>query len=108
MKINLTKDIKISSKIKFPSNLDCILKLKQKTMLETTDGEKKQKLKFDDSEYFLDDLPKEAKQLVMGLRTADAQTKMYEDTLKLIAVGKNKMVQDLKMMLDKIEQNQNA
>ena len=68
----------------------------------------KQKLKFDNSEYFLDDLPKEAKQLVMGLRTADAQTKMYEDTLKLIAVGKNKMVEDLKMILDKIETIQNA
>ena len=44
----------------------------------------------------------------MGLRTADAQTKMYEDTLKLIALGKNKMVQDLKMILDKIEPIQNA
>ena len=27
-------------------------------MEETTDGGNKQKLKFDDSEYFLDDLPK--------------------------------------------------
>ena len=106
MKINLTKDIKISSKIQFPINLICILK--EKTMEETTDGVNKQKLKFDDSEYFLDDLPEEAKQLVMGLRTADAQTKMYEDTLKLIALGKNKMVQDLKMILDKIEPTQNA
>ena len=44
----------------------------------------------------------------MGLRTADAQKKMYEDTLKLIALGKNKMVQDLKMILDKIEPIQNA
>ena len=77
-------------------------------MEETTDAAKKQKLKFDDSEYFLDDLPEEAKQLVIGLRTADAQTKMYEDTLKLIALGKNKMVQDLKMILDKIEPIQNA
>ena len=77
-------------------------------MEETTDGANKQKLKFDDSEYFINDLPKEAKQLVMGLRTADAQTKMYEDTLKLIAVGKNKMAEDLKMILDKIEPIQNA
>ena len=77
-------------------------------MEETTNGANKKKLKFNDSEYFLDDLPKEANQLVMGLRTADAQTKMYEDTLKLIAVGKNKMVQDLKMILDKIEPIQNA
>ena len=72
-------------------------------MEEKIDETKKQKLKFDDSEYFLDDLPKEARQLVIGLRTADAQTKMYEDTLKLIALGKNKMVQDLKIILDKIE-----
>ena len=67
------------------------------------ENKSKQKLKFDNSEYFLDDLPKEAKQLVIGLRTADAQTKMYEDTLKLIALGKSKMVEDLKKILDKIE-----
>ena len=72
-------------------------------MEEQIDSKNQQKLKFDNSEYLLDDLPKEAKQLVMGLRTADAQTKMYEDTLKLIAVGKNKMITDLKMILDKIE-----
>ena len=77
-------------------------------MEQKLDETNKQKLKFDDSEYFLDDLPKEAKQLVIGLRTADAQTKMYEDTLKLIALGKNKMVQDLKMILEKIEPIQNA
>ena len=72
-------------------------------MDEKIEKKSKQKLKFDDSEYFLDDLPKEAKQLVIGLRTADAQTKMYEDTLKLIALGKNKMVEDLKIILDKID-----
>ena len=77
-------------------------------MEEKIDDKSKQKLKFDDSEYLLDDLPKEAKQLIMGLRTADAQTKMYEDTLKLIAVGKNKMAEDLKMILDKIEPIKNA
>ena len=72
-------------------------------MEEKIEKKSKQKLKFDESEYFLDDLPKEAKQLVIGLRTADAQTKMYEDTLKLIALGKNKMVEDLKIILDKID-----
>ena len=72
-------------------------------MEEQIDTKNQQKLKFDNSEYLIDDLPKEAKQLVMVLRTADAQTKMYEDTLKLIAVGKNKMITDLKMILDKIE-----
>ncbi len=77
-------------------------------MEETTNGSNKKRLKFNDSEYFLDDLPKEANQLVMGLRTADAQIKMYEDTLKLIAVGKNKMIKDLEMILDKIEPIKNV
>ena len=77
-------------------------------MEEKIDVKNKQKLKFDNSEYFLDDLPEEAKQLVMGLRTADAQTKMYEDTLKLIAVGKNKMIEDLKSFLDKVQPIENA
>ena len=77
-------------------------------MEEKIDVKNKQKLKFDNSEYFLDDLPEEAKQLVMGLRTADAQTKMYEDTLKLIAVGKNKMIEDLKIILDKVQPIENA
>ena len=44
----------------------------------------------------------------MGLRTEDAQTKMHEDTLKLIALGKNKIVQDLKMILDKIKPIENT
>tara|TARA_B100000212_G_scaffold278509_1_gene218173 strand:- start:130 stop:363 length:234 start_codon:yes stop_codon:yes gene_type:complete len=77
-------------------------------MEETTNGANKKRLKFNDSEYFLDDLPKEANQLVMGLRTADAQIKIYEDTLKLIAVGKNKMIKDLEMILDKIEPIKNV
>ena len=77
-------------------------------MEEKVSEKNKQKLKFDNSEYFLEDLPKEAKQLVMGLRTADAQTKMYEDTLKLIALGKNKMVEQLKVILDKIQPIENA
>ena len=77
-------------------------------MEEKIEGNNKQKVKFDNFEYFFDDLPKEAKQLVMGLRTADAQTKMYEDTLKLIAVGKNKMVEDLKKILDNVEPIKNV
>tara|TARA_Y100000991_G_C21820606_1_gene283705 strand:+ start:88 stop:321 length:234 start_codon:yes stop_codon:yes gene_type:complete len=77
-------------------------------MEEKIDGNNKQKLKFDNSEYFLDDLPEEAKQLVIGLRTADTQTKMYEDTLKLIAVGKSKMIEDLKIILDKVQPIENA
>ena len=70
---------------------------------KNNDEKNKRKLKINDSEYLFDNLPLEAKKLIMGLKTADAQTKRYEDTLKLIAVGKNKMIKDLKMILDKIK-----
>ena len=66
------------------------------------------KLKFDDSEYLVDNLPDEAKQLINGLRTADAQIRMYEDTLKLISISKRKMIDDLKKFLDDIEPIQNG
>ena len=72
--------------------------------MENAIPEKNQKkLKFDDSEYFVDSLPDEAKQLITGLRTADSQTKLYEDTLKLIAISKRKMVEDLKKILENID-----
>ena len=38
-------------------NLACIFNLKRKILEETKSGLNKQKLKFDDSEFFLDDLP---------------------------------------------------
>ena len=71
--------------------------------MENVSEQSQRKLKFDDSEYLFDSLPDEAKQLITGLRTADAQIKMYEDTLKLIAISKKKMVEDLKKILTNIE-----
>ena len=61
------------------------------------------KIKIGDSEYLYDSLPEEAKKLVAGLRTADTQLRMHEDTLKLIAIGKSKMIEDLKEILEPIE-----
>ena len=77
--------------------------------MENANTESNQKkLKFDDSEYLVDNLPDEAKQLITGLRTADAQIRMYEDTLKLISISKRKMIDDLKKILDDIEPIQNG
>ena len=72
-------------------------------MEEQKQEKNQRKLKFDDSEYLFENLPDEAKQIVMGLRTVDAQTKMYEDTLKLITFSKKKMIEDLKIILDKVQ-----
>ena len=61
------------------------------------------KLKIDDKEYLIESLPDEAKQIIAGLRTSDVQTNMFQDTLKLIAISKTKMVEDLKIILKDIE-----
>ena len=61
------------------------------------------KIKLGDSEYSYDSLPDEAKKLVSGLRTADTQLRMHEDTLRLISIGKAKMIEDLKKILEPIE-----
>ena len=60
-------------------------------------------LNIDNSEYYIDSMPEEGKALVNGLRTADLQIKMYEDTLKMINIGKMKMLEDLKKIVENIE-----
>jgi len=60
-------------------------------------------LNIDDAEYYIDSLPDEGKGLVNGLRTADVQIKMYEDTLRLINIGKMKLLEDLKKIVKNIE-----
>ena len=65
--------------------------------------ETRRKLKFEGSEYYLDSLPDEVNQLLSGINAADLQTKMYKDTLKLISVGKSKLVEELKKSLENID-----
>ena len=61
------------------------------------------KLKFDDIEYNFDDLPKEAKNLINGLKTVDLQLKMYSDTINLLNISKNSMLQEMKTILKDIQ-----
>ena len=61
------------------------------------------KLKFDDNEYNFDDLPENAKSLLNGLQTVDLQLKMYGDTIKLLNVSKNSMLNDMKNILKDIQ-----
>ena len=61
------------------------------------------KIKIEGIEYLMDSLPEKAKQLIAGLRTSDIQTNMYQDTLRLIAISKSKMVDDLKAILKDVK-----
>ena len=66
-------------------------------------NKKRPVLNIDNEEYYIDSLPNEGKGLVNGLRTADMQLKMYEDTLKMINISKMKMLEDLKKIVKNIE-----
>ena len=61
------------------------------------------KLKFDDNEYNFDDLPDNAKSLLNGLQKVDLQLKMYGDTINLLKVSKNSMLNDMKNILKDIQ-----
>ena len=61
------------------------------------------KLKFDNNEYNFDDLPENAKSLLNGLQTVDLQLKMYGDTINLLKVSKNSMLNDMKNILKDIQ-----
>ena len=45
--------------------------------------------------------------MVGGLKAAEAQLRMHEDTLKLISISKAKMIGDLKKILENIEPSWN-
>ncbi len=56
-------------------------------------------LTFEDKRYDINRLSKEVKEVVRGLQIADAQLRMHEDTLKVLAVGRQALANQLKEKL---------
>ena len=56
-------------------------------------------LTFEGKKYDLNTLPDELKELVRGMQVADAQLRMHEDTLKVLAVGRQSMAAQLNQKL---------
>jgi len=63
---------------------------------------KKAVLTFDGKKYIMEELSDEIKDVIKSLQIADAQLKMHEDTLKLLSIGKNSLVNDLRKKLEDI------
>ena len=63
---------------------------------------KKAVLTFDGKKYIMENLSDEIKKIIKSLQIADAQLKMHEDTLKLLSIGKNSLVNDLRKKLEDI------
>ncbi|MCP9928430.1 DUF6447 family protein [Cyanobium sp. CH-040] len=59
-------------------------------------------LTFEGNRYDLNSLPDEVKELVRGMQVADAQLRMHEDTLKVLAVGRQSMAMQLNEKLKQI------
>lgn len=59
-------------------------------------------LTFEGKRYDLNSLPDELKELVRGMQVADAQLRMHEDTLKVLAVGRQSMAMQLNEKLKNI------
>ena len=71
-------------------------------MSNTPSNEKEAILTFEDKKYDLKTLPKEVQELIKGMQVADAQLRMHEDTIKVLAVGRQHLIMQLKSKLETI------
>ena len=60
-------------------------------------------LTFEGKKYNVNDLSNETKEIIKGLRIAETQLKMYEDTLKLLSIGRNSLANQLREKLKNYE-----
>ncbi len=59
-------------------------------------------LTFEGKRYDLNTLPDDLKELVRGMQVADNQLRLHEDTLKVLAVGRQSMAHQLNERLKTI------
>ncbi|KGG15218.1 MULTISPECIES: DUF6447 family protein [unclassified Prochlorococcus] len=59
-------------------------------------------LTFDEKRYNINSLPNDVKELVKGLQIADSQLRLHEDTLKVLAVGRQSLIKELSEKLKDI------
>ncbi len=72
-------------------------------MVNTPLNENEPVLTFEDKKYELKKLPKEIQELVKGMQVADAQLRMHEDTIKVLAVGRQHLAMQLKAKLESVD-----
>ena len=60
-------------------------------------------LTFEGKKYNINDLTSETKEIIKGLQIAETQLKMYEDTFKLLSLGRNSLTNQLREKLKNYE-----
>tara|TARA_B100000900_G_scaffold258332_1_gene220181 strand:+ start:1170 stop:1418 length:249 start_codon:yes stop_codon:yes gene_type:complete len=76
-----------------------IFNKKDKKMTEKGIDNTNPVLTFEGEKYNVNDLSKDTKEIIKGLQIAETQLKMYEDTLKLLSIGRNSLANQLREKL---------
>jgi len=72
-------------------------------MSENTNDSGNPFLTFEGKKYLINELSNDIKESIKGLQIAETQLKMHQDTLKLLSVGRNFLVNQLREKLKNIE-----
>ena len=72
-------------------------------MKEYTNDSDNPVLTFEGKKYLINELSNDIKESIKALQIADTQLKMHEDTLKLISISRNTLVNQLREKLKNLE-----
>ena len=72
-------------------------------MSENTNDSANPFLTFEGKKYFINELSNEIKESIKVLQIAETQLKMHQDTLKLLSISRNSLVNQLKEKLKSLE-----
>ena len=72
-------------------------------MSENTNDSANPVLTFEGKKYLINELSNDIKESIKGLQIAETQLKMHEDTLKLLSISRNSLVNQLREKLKKLE-----
>ena len=72
-------------------------------MNENTNESANPVLTFEGKKYLINELSNDIKESIKVLQIAETQLKMHEDTMKLLSIGRNTLVNQLRDKLKKLD-----
>ena len=72
-------------------------------MSENTNDSANPVLTFEGKKYFINELSDEIKESIKTLQIAETQLKIHQDTLKLLSISRNSLVNQLREKLKNLE-----
>ena len=72
-------------------------------MSENTNDSANPVLTFEGKKYLINELSNDIKESIKGLQIAETQLKMHEDTVKLLSISRNSLVNQLREKLKNLK-----